>query len=228
VATLSSPTLTTLLANVRNLLNQPNSSNSFWSDAELTAYINEAIRIYFGELSKINEGQFTTTTDLNIVANTETIALPSDFFAAKGVYKKVNNGYMMLSYQNNMVESYNTDGGAGAETYVPSYYFRGNNLVLRPVPQFSESAGIKLEYIQFPETLVSGSDVLTSQISPVFSQVIEMYSVYKAKVKESLVSGVNTAALAQANLADLHKQYMDVIQNRSKNPTSVIPFNPEG
>lgn len=228
MGTLTSPTLTTLLGNVRNLLNQPNSSNSFWSDAELDAYINEAIRIYFAELTKINEGQFTAQTDLNITANTETVSLPSDFFSMRAVYKKVDTTWILLPYRNNITEGYSTEGGTNSVTYLPYYYFRGNSLVLRPVPQFSETSGLRVEYLQFPATLVSGSDTLTDQISPVFSQVVEMYAVYKAKMKESLVTGVNTSQLAKENLAELHKQYMDVIQMRSKNPTAIIPFNPEG
>lgn len=228
MATLTSPALTTLRVNVRNLLNQPNASNSFWTDAELDTYINEAIRIYFAELTKIDEGHFGVSVPLNITANTETVAMPSDFFAMRALYKKVDTSYTILSYRNNLNEGFTTDGGNNSTCYLPYYYFRGNSIVLRPTPQFSEAAGLLLEYIQFPDTLVTGSDVLTAQISPVFTQVVEMYAVYKAKVKESLVNGTQTSEIAKSNLADLHKQYMDVVQLRSKNPTAIIPFNPEG
>lgn len=227
MGTLSSPTLSTIRSNVRNLLNQPNASNSFWSDAELDTYINEAIRIYAAELMKIDEGLFTAQVDRDIWANTETVALPSDFFAIRAVYKKVDTTYIMLPYRNNLTEGYDTDGGTNSNTYLPYYYFRGNSLVLRPVPVFNETAGLRVEYLQFPDTLVSGGDYLTAQISPLFSQVIEMYAVYKAKVKESLVNGVDTSVLAKANLAELHRQFMDMVQIRSKNPTAIIPFIPE-
>lgn len=227
MGTLTSPTLTTILGNVRNLLNQPNSANSFWSDAEITSYINEAIRIYFAELSKIDEGYFTTQTDLNVTNGVETVALPSDFFSLRALYKKSGTLYVMLPYRNNLTEGYDTTSGSSSDAYLPYYYFRGNSLVLRPIPGFSETASLRLEYIQFPDTLVNGSDTQTAQISPVFNQVIEMYAVYKAKMKESLVTGVDTSALARDNLAVLTKQYTDVIQNRSKNPTFTKAFNPE-
>lgn len=228
MGTLSSPSLSTLRTNIRSLLNQPNAANSFWSDADLDNYINEAVRIYFGELARINEGQFATQTDLDIVANSELVSLPSDFFSMRAVYKKSDVTYIILPYRNNLTEGYSTDGGTNSTTFLPYYYFRGNSLVLRPVPQFSETAGLRIEYLQFPDTLLNGSDTLTAQISPIFSQVIEMYAVYKAKMKESLVSGVDTSALAKQNLGELHKQYMDVIQMRSKNPVAIIPFGPEG
>lgn len=228
MGTLSNPLLSELLVNVRLLLNQPNASNSNWTDAELTVYLNEAIRINFAELTKINEGHFLTVTDLNVTANQETVPLPSDFFAIRALYKKSNEVYIILPYRNNMTEGYSTQGGGGTDTYFPSYYIRGDNLVLRPVPNFTETASMRLEYIQFPSTLVTGTDALTDQITPVFKQVIEMYAVYKAKMKESLVTGVNTFAIAKDNLHDLESQFADVIALRSKNPTSVIPFNPEG
>jgi hypothetical protein len=227
MGTLTSPTLQALITGARNLLNQPDPNNSFWSDEELSSYANEGIRIYFAELMSINEGHFTATDDLDIVANTETIALPTDFVEARAVYKKVNNGYVILPYRNNLSEGYSTQGGTNSETYLPYYYFRGNNLVLRPVPQFSETDGIKIEYIQFPDTLVNGGDALTSQISPVFKQLIEMYIVYKAKIKESLVIGSDTTKIAAGNLSELTKQFKDVVALRSKNPTAIVPFNPE-
>lgn len=224
---LSSPTLTQLLSSVRNLLNQPVAANSFWSDAELTEYINEGIRLYFAEAVANNEGYFTTTSDLNLVSGTETVALPTDCFEVRSLYKKINNGYEILSYRNVVNEGYSTLGGGSSETYFPDYYFRANNLVLHPVPQVTETAGLKLEYIQFPETLVSGTDSLSSQVSPVFKQLIEMYAVYKAKLKESMVNGVVMYAIPEAHVAQLYSQFKESIYGRSRGPTFIIPFNPE-
>jgi hypothetical protein len=226
MATLSSPTLNRLLRNIRSLLNQPDRNNSFWSDEDLTEYINEAIRVYFVEVHHANEGLFTTTTDLNIVADTETIALPSDCFEIKAVYKKVSNGYVPLGYDNS-ASGYSTQGGSGAEAYFPKYSLRGNNLVLRPTPNFSETAGIKLEYIQFPETVVNGGDAMTAQVSPIFKPLIEMYAVYKAKLKESMVNGVVMHKVPEDNLKDLYGMFKEATSRRTASPTFVTPFDPE-
>lgn len=227
MGTLTSPTLQALITSARNLLNEPDPNNSFWSDTEMSSYANEAVRIYFNELTSVNEGHFTAQTDLDVVSGTDTIALPSDFVKIKTCLKKVNNGYIMLPYRNNLTEGYTTQGGTSSETYLPYYYLRGNSLVLRPVPQFSETGGIRIEYVQFPDTLVNGGDSLTSQISPVFKQLIEMYMVYKAKLKQSLVNGVRVHDVAAENLSELTKQFKDVVALRSRNPTAVVPFNPE-
>lgn len=228
MATLTSPTLSKLITNVRNLLNQPNPSNSFWTDLELTEYINEGIRMYFGELVTKNEGYFTAQTDLNIVADTETVALPTDCYQIRALYKKVNNGYIILPYMNDTTSTYSTQGGADANTYQPAYQFRANNIVLRPIPNFSETAGLRLEYIQFPDTLVNGGDQVTAQVSPVFKQLLEMYAVYKAKMKESLVNGVNLHAVAKENLGEIYALFKEALTQRAKYPIYTVPFNPEG
>lgn len=224
MATLSAPTIEELIQDVRNMLNQPSSTNSYWSDEELATYLNEAVRRYFSEVVLNSEGQFTEIADLDITADTETIALPDDFFEMKAVFRAVNGGYEPLAYRNNVSEGYSTDGGT-ADTFY--YYFRGNKLVLRPVPTFSETAALRIEYIQFPETMISGGDSMTSQVSPIFKDLIEMYAVYKAKLKESLGTNVNTYAPALQNLNDLFSAFKDIIAQRSASPTAVRPFNPE-
>jgi hypothetical protein len=209
-------------------LNQPDSTNSFWSDTELLGYCNEAVRLYFAELSDIDEGEFVTVTNLDIVANVETISMPSDFFKIRTLYKKVNQGYVLLPYRNNLTEGFTTNGGTSPESYFPYYLFRNNQVCLRPFPNFSETAGLRLEYIAMPYSLLDSSDSVDAQISPIFRSCVEMYMVYKAKLKESLVTGVRTHEVAQENLNILVKQFKDISALRSKAITSVVPFNPEG
>lgn len=228
MGTLSSPTLGKLLTNVRNFLNQPDNSNSFWTDQELTEYINEGIRMYFSEVIENNEGQFTKIEDLDIVTGSELVALPADFFKAKVLYKKVTDGFIPLVYLNDIVHSYSTNSGSSYDTFLPRYQFRDNNLLLRPVPDYNETDGLRLEYVYFPDTLVQGGDAMTAQVSPVFKQVVEMYAVYKAKVKESLVNGVDTSVLAKQNLAELVNQFKAIIKNRSQYPQFVVPFMADG
>lgn len=226
MAILTSPTIEELIENVRNMLNQPDSTNSFWSDAELTEYLNEGVRRYFAEVAPLFDGQFTTTVSLDIVANAETVELPDDCFSVKALYKKMNQSYAVLKYRNNILESYATTTQSG-DSYIPYYYFRGNSVVLRPIPGASETAGLLLEYVQFPDTMVNGGDSLTAQVAPVFKDLVQMYAVTKAKTKESLVTGVDTTTLAKSNLSDLYMAFKESIQARSASTSSTVPFNPE-
>lgn len=228
MGTLASPTLGKLVSNVRNFLGQPNPSNSRWSDQDLTEYLNEAVRMYFAEVILNAEGQFTTVTDLNIVSGAETVDLPTDFYEVKALYKKTSDSYEILPYQNNLTSSYSRQGDQGGSTYFPSYYFRGNKLVLRPIPDFSETAGLRLEYIQFPDTMINGGDALTSGVSPIFKQLIEMYAVYKAKVQESLTNNTNLYGPAQENLNTIYGMFKTSISSRSKYPQFTKAWNPEG
>lgn len=225
--TLTSHTLGKTIRSVRNMLNQPNAANSFWSDEEIVDYINEGVRIYFSEVVLNDEGQWTKSTNLDIVTDVETVALPTDCFEVKAVYKSISNGYVILPYINNTSSSYSTQGGTGTETYFPSYYFRENNLVLRDVPNFSQTAALKIEYIYFPDVLINAADTLSTNVLPVFNQLIEMYAVYKAKMKESLVNGVDTASMAEGNLGKIYKLFVDSVKNRSKYPQYIRAFNPE-
>lgn len=210
------------------MLGQTNATNSTWTDAELTVYINEGVRLYFTEVVKNFEGYFCTTALLDYVANVETVALPTDCFQVRAVYMQRPQGYCALEYMNDIMGSYATNSGSGSpDTYQPYYFFQGNSLVLRPVPNMSATGVIKLDYIQFPDQMVNGGDSLTSQVSPVFKQLIEMYAVYKAKLKQSMVSGVDLTALPKSNLAEIYGSFKNTITPRSAYPTFTVPFLPE-
>lgn len=227
MATLTSPTAQSLIANVRAFLGEQDENNSLWSNAEIVNFLNEGIRRYFGEVVQNSEGQFTKQTDLDIVSGTDTIALPADFFEVVRLYRKVGNEYIILPYDNAFNESYTNDGPGNTSGFF-SYYFRGNNLVLRNVPTFSETAGLRLEYIAFPETLVTGGDVMTSDVSPVFKDLIEMYAVYKAKLAESIRgNNVDMDSKIKAHVSEIYSQFKDVIKNRSAYPHYTQAFNPE-
>jgi len=230
MATLTSPTVDDLVANVRTLLGQPNAVNSTWSDEELTQYLNEAVRRYFAEVVLRMERSFITTAALDCTVNVETMALPSDFFKVKNLYVKVTGGFELLPYRNNLTNGYSTTGGGTtAENYRPDYFLRGSNIVLHPVPNFTSTNGtFLLEYVSFPSTLVTGGDALTSHVSPVFKDLIETYAAYKAKLRESAMSGVDTYSGYLQNLNDLFSAFKEVVTQVSANPTYVQAWNPEG
>lgn len=229
MATLSSPTLGSLLTDVRNLLGQPNATNSTWTNAELTSYLNEAVRMYFAEVVKGQEGYFTTTTTLTYTQDVETVALPTDCFEVKTLYAQRSNGWEALVYQNNITTGfYSNVGSGGTNTYSPYYMFMGNSILLRPVPNFTGTNQLRLDYIQFPDQMVNGGDSLTNQVSPVFKQLLTMYAVYKAKLKQSMVNGTDLTALPSKNLAEIYTQFKVTIDKRSAYPEYVLPFSPEG
>lgn len=214
-------------------MGSPNPTNSTWTDAELTEYINEAIRMYFAEVVKNSEGYFETSTDpnnnLSYTANNELVALPTDCFEIKAVYIQRSNGWEILEYRNNVTSGFLTNtGSGGSNTYSPSYAFRGNNLVLHPTPNLSGANQIRVDYVQFPDQMINGGDSMSNQVSPVFKQLIEKYAIVQAKKKESLANGVDLMSVAAADLDASVKLFKDTINKRSMYPEWVVPFNPEG
>ena len=227
MATLNAPTLVGLISTVRSFLNEPDPNNSFWTDAELTSYINNGIRRFFQEMVLIDEGHFTTMVSLDLVAGTESVALPSDCMRVKNVWKKVTNGFMPLLYKNLIDEGYATIDVTNPNAYQPSYSFRGNNLIFHPTPNFSETGGLQLEYIQFPTSLLYGGDTMTSHIAPVFNEVVEKYAVYQAKLKESIRNNTSVPSVITSALSDVVSQFKTVVQFRSASRPFTEPFDPE-
>jgi hypothetical protein len=225
VATLTSPTLERLIKEVRISLRQPDSDNSTWSDAEITMYLNDAVRMYFLEVVKSSNGLFDTQSDLDITSGQETVAMPTDCFQVKTLYRKTGTYYEPLVYRNNLNESYDSAQSTGS-MYTPYYYFRGNNFVLRPVPGFSETAGLRLEYTQFPETIIWGGDSMTSQVSPIFKELIIFYAIYKCKLTDDLVNAGQTSVPALTHLSSLYKNFQETCSPRTLYPQFVRPFNP--
>lgn len=228
MAVLTPPTIEDLIINIRNLLRQPRQDNSTWTDEELITYVNEGIRRYFTEVVVKNEGQFLATANLDLVSGEEAVELPSDFFGLRAVYRKVTDGYQVMPYVPDVNRSFSTISGTSGESYVPAYYMRKQSLVLRPPPTFSETDGLRIEYVAFPETILTGGDSMTASVSPIFKDLIETYAAYKAKVVESSTNGVNTYAPLKENLQDLMLAFRESIQNRAIYPNYIIPFNPEG
>lgn len=227
MATLSAPSIEELIQDTRNMLSQPDPNNSTWSDEELSVYLNEGVRRYFAEAVMSFEGLFTTTYPLDLVADTEAVDLPSDFYEVKAVYRKTSGGYQVLPSHNMLLRNISTTDSGSGDLYTPSYSLRKNQLILNPRPSFSETDGLLIEYVQFPESMVTGGDTLTSQVSPVFKDLIIAYAVYKAKVKESLTNNSNTPALALQNLNDLFTAFKEAIHQRSAYPSFVGAFDPE-
>ena len=227
MATLTSPSIAELIQDVRYMLGQPDANNSNWSDEQLLTWLNEGVRRYFVEVIQHGEGHFTTQVDLDLTANVETVPLPTDCFSVKVLYRKVSGGFVALAYKNDLINGFSTTASASGDLYAPYYRFQGNNIQLRPLPGATEAGGLRLEYVQFPDNMVSGGDTMTSQIAPVFKDLIETYAVWKAKVQESLVSGTGTYTAIQQNLADLYSSFQQVIAARSAYPASVTAFHPE-
>lgn len=224
------PTLERIIRDVRIRLNQPKAENSRWSDTELTEYINEALQQMFLTINEACEGQFDkiTSPGLNTTNAVETVVLPTDCFAIRGVWFKQGTINRRLEYRQNIMEDYANDASTnGQANYEPYYYLRGNNLVLRPIPGFTSTNGpLVIEYTAYPNVLVYGGDTLDSGISPLFKQLLVAYAVTEAKRKDDLVTNGSSRTAAESHLADLWHNFKHQLLERSKAPQYITPYEP--
>ncbi len=227
MAAVVAPLLEKLIQDARVLLNQPKAENSRYSPAAMTGWANDAIQQIFLTVNEAGEGQFDKTANLNVVSGTETVALPTDCFAIKALYKVQGTVNRRLEYRQNVTQDYdNTSSNTGGATYEPYYYLRANNLVLRPIPGFSETNSLVIEYTAYPSVLVYGGDTLDAGISPLFKELVVMYIVAKAKLQDDLSGGGSSRVPAQEHMADLYRNFKHQLIERSKAPQYITPFSP--
>ncbi len=120
---------------------------------------------YSTSLMAMDEGYFELQVLLDIVGGSSEIALPSNFsgrqsFLKTGLLERVVNGKTIpLSYRKRFMPSdvNITDGTATNENYLPTYDFRGNNLVIEPTPDTSETGGLLMHYSALPPRLRAGN-----------------------------------------------------------------------
>lgn len=222
------PTLERIIRDVRVRLNQPKAENSRWSDTELTEYINEALQQMFLTINETSEGQFDKVGNLDVTNAVDTVALPTDCFALRGVWFKQGTINRRLEYRQNITEDFANDSSTnGQANYEPYYYLRGNSLVLRPIPGFtSTNQPIYIEYTAYPNVLVYGGDTLDAGISPLFKQLLVAYAVTEAKRKDDLVTNGSSRTAAESHLADLWHNFKHQLMERSKAPQYVTPYEP--
>lgn len=230
MAQVIAPTLERLVRDARILLNQPKAENSRFSDSELTGYANDAVQQIFLTVNEAGEGQFDkiTSPGLDVVNAVETVALPIDCFAVKAIWWTQNTIKRRLEYRQNTTMDFDTSAtNTGQTTYEPYYYFRGNNLVLRPIPGFtSTDHPLIIEYTAYPTVLVYGGDSMDAGISPLFKELIVSYVVSKAKFRDDLSGQGQGYALANSRMVDLFRQFKHQLMERSKAPQYTTPFEP--
>lgn len=211
--------------NARDLLDE--STASYWPDAQLNRFINRAYRYYWMWLIEQNVPGILKTTTLNIVADTATIALPSDFVKARLVERVFDSYTVPLRYFERYDTINRTDGTSVNDIigYLPDYHFVGSNLVLEPTPSDSQTGGIKLTYYYIPTELSSDSDVPNPMLPSLYHDLLVYGCVMDAKRKEESVAntGADVGGFMSAKL-ELEQKFKESIEGTSVQRTSVEPY----
>lgn len=196
----------------------------FWTDDDLNDYIDQGYNFYWQWMVQAQHNLTITTTTLNLVSGTATIALPSDFLEARLVERVTANYTIPLPYY----ERYNTlnmtSGYVDNASAVYTCRFLGSSLLLEPTPQITETGGIKLTYFRTPTALSSDSD--TPEIPSIFHDMLVTYTVIQAKEKEEAES--NQPADVAPFIRTLEKQeqlFKESIERSTTQRVFVQPFS---
>lgn len=200
-------TLGNLVDRVAQKLGDP--TFSFYEEATIKQAIGDSYVYYIDRMVDMGAGYFETTTDLDIVANTETISLANldpPFRRISLLEKYVTNGRVPLEPYERRYKFLSTIGVGSGNTYIPTYKRRGLNLVLEPPPGASETNGLKLDYVYIPELPnSSSSDSFTFEEQ--FPDLYEVNIVLRACIKlleeKDASGGVSDIATFRNELSQL-------------------------
>uniref|UniRef100_A0A6M3JUF9 Uncharacterized protein n=1 Tax=viral metagenome TaxID=1070528 RepID=A0A6M3JUF9_9ZZZZ len=110
-------------------------------DTELLQWMDDFHAIMDTELALIGLGWNETTTDINVVANQDTYALTPSYYV-KYLHYKSGDNYNLVTFDPNILsDSYNPTNPESS--YVSRWAFRGNNIILRGVPDADITAGLR-------------------------------------------------------------------------------------
>ena len=208
-------TLTQLQTKVSYYLDDSN--NIRWPLAEVTNYINQAYRFYWNKLVNASyNGILATPATLDLVAGTSTVALPSDFYKAKNIYRVLDDKSVPLDYREGFDDYIYSEYSMG--TYMPSVKIRGSNLVFNPPPQSSVTGGIMIEYWPVITELSAVTDepAFTEQ----WQEIIPMKAALIAKAMREEEDVQNIAEM----LAMEENMMNDSIQSMTNQRSSTDPY----
>jgi hypothetical protein len=211
----------------RYYLADPN--NKRWGVPEVDSYINMALGFYYNKLVNLAyEGIATTPVDLNTVAGTNTIALPSDFHQGKILYKyypSVKTGAtkkIPCKFKQNYEQTQLLSGLTG--TYKPSYSFVGRSLLLDPVPWETLTAAFELHYWPVMTNLVNATDEPVAGFSKQWHQMIPIKAAYIAKSLREEEDTTNIERL----LAVEEQPFNDMLDVMTIARRQIEPFDSSG
>lgn len=215
--------LSTIRTLARNRLDEETAV--FWTDPSLNGWINEGYYYYWKWLIKASYPGALARTTLNVVADTPTIALPSDFHKVRLAEKWIDPVWVPMNYVERFEDFTDTTSQAWTGDERHRFCILGQNLLLDPIPSDSVTDGIRLTYYFIPSRMVNDVDSPNAGFSDFFHELLVLYCVKAAKGKEEGVSGGGTDyAPFLSELAQLEEQFKETIEPITQHRSYTEPF----
>lgn len=221
-------TLATIRGNVRRNLQEVTAN--FFTTSELNQGIGEAYRHYVMIMLSDGEGYFETTTNLGFTANVETVSLAGltpPYFSLSALERRVSYGTEPMRRYERRYEAMSNLGVTSGDGYIPTYKFRGMNLVLEPTPSSTEAGtsttGLKLDYNYvptFPEAGSADNFSFDDGFSIIYEPMIELYATIAALESKDGMGGVSDINSFRLRLKVWEDRFFNSLE-RDETPDSV-------
>jgi hypothetical protein len=192
----------------------------FNTTTERYFYINEAYKYYYARLVSCGyKSLLTTPTLLDITADSELVALPSDFLRATLVERVIDDiWYGMCPFEKDSDYVEYTDWVDSDD--IPQYSFQGNNLVLIDVPTESVTEGIRLTYWPVATEMSETTDTPDTGFNSMWHGLIPVLAAIYAKGGRE---EQNSGPLGQM-LGKMEQPFNDMIDRMSVGRQTATPF----
>lgn len=209
-------TLGTLVANISRKAGD-STIGEYFTEQEIKQAVGDSYRYYVGIMVQLGAGYFETTTNLDIVANVETVdlsALTPPFWTVSLLERYVTNGRIPLKPFERRLRANTTLSTGAGDAYRPTYKIRGQNLVLEPYPLFSETSALKLDYVYqptFPTSASADSFTFDADFPTIYENLIELRSTIKILETKDAIGGVSDINTFRVELAEIQEAFIETI-----------------
>lgn len=196
-------------------------SNARWTDTEINYYINRAYQYYYNKLVNVGyKSLCVAPVLLNIVSGVDTIALPLDFYKARRVDRLIDTKIIPLQYKENFEDVMLTTGVTSSSLYTPSYSFQGQNLLLQPVPSFSQVNAIQVSYWPIMTKLSLDTDSPVAGFSAQWQDNIPIRAAFIAKSNREEEDVINISR----DMKEADAPFEDALTEMTQSRTYTEPF----
>lgn len=215
----STTTLTTTLLDVRSRIDEASGGNGFWSDNELTRWINEAQR----DIARRVEVLQVFNTTVLAVAGTAKYNLPANVIRVHRVEFVPNGSTQVYPMESRVYDEMDQVWGVNPSTQrsYPSFYViwgvpGGTALQMQVYPVPSSGGNFNIYYYRLPVDVVAGADTL--DIPEGWQDMVALYCEYVAKRKLRDQTWQEAKQLYEETLQNL----ISVTRDYTDNPRNMI------
>lgn len=205
-------TLKNLRDNLRIEIRDPDGLQ--FNDDALDYIINQAYVSAFYRIINVNEDYFESSASLNITANVETVALPTDFLRLKEIFyiPSSTSRIPMIRYRGGITEFSSQTPILQNSCY--AYDFEGSNLLLKPIPSASLTNGILIKYYADCDKLSIDADPIHSEFKDNWASAIVLEAALSC-VGQLEIQGTLVSNTLETRLSSLWSNILKIVSMRS-------------